>query len=458
MDTKSMDLGNDKISTIFWKYAIPSIASMLIMAAYFVADGIIVARGVGTTALAAVNLSIPLMMGTNAIILAISLGASIIISIMLAQKKYKEASNIFSVIFVTTIVIAILFTAVGLYFVEDISYAIGATEEIHGMVQTYLSVIMYFIVAFCLQITLSNAIRNDGNPNLALLSTLGGSLLNIPLDVFFVFVLHWGLFGAALATGMSQFIGAAVLFTHFLRKQGHLRFVLPHFSLPIIKRIVHNAIPLFIETVSIAIFFATMNILATKYYGTTGVSAFAIVGAVSMISTMFFVGIGQTNQPLISYNYGHGKHSRIHDIVKYSLKTTTVLSIATAAIVAIFSEQLVGVYVNVSAEPELVSLTIFALRLYSIGYIFTAINIALVKYFQSTEDRRSSLVLASLRAFVLLIPAALIVPKIFGGMGIWLVIPSVEIMIAILSGFIYWRSFSAKDLMDPQTPHFDLDE
>jgi Na+-driven multidrug efflux pump len=108
-----------------------------------------------------------------------------------------------------TTLIAILFTVIGLYFIEDISYAIGATEEIHGMVQTYLSVILYFIVFFCLQITLSNAIRNDGNPNLALLSTLGGSILNIPLDVFFVFVLHWGLFGAALATGMSQLIGAA---------------------------------------------------------------------------------------------------------------------------------------------------------------------------------------------------------------------------------------------------------
>lgn len=458
MDNKSMDLGNDKISTIFWKYAIPSIASMLIMAAYFVADGIIVARGVGSTALAAVNLSIPLMMGTNAVILAISLGASIIISIMLAQKKYKEASNIFSIVFVTSVIIAVMFTAAGLYFIEDLSYAIGATEEIHGMVQTYLSVILYFIVAFCLQITLSNAIRNDGNPNLALLSTFGGSILNIPLDAFFVFVLQWGLFGAALATGMSQFIGAAVLFTHFLRKQGHLRFVVPHFSLSIVKRIVHNAIPLFIETISIAIFFATMNILAAKYYGTTGVSAFAIVGAVSMISTMFFVGIGQTNQPLISYNFGHGKHSRIHDIVKYSLKTTTVLSIATVAIVAIFSEQLVSVYVNISAESELVSLASFALRLYSVGYIFTAINMALVKYFQSTEKRRSSLLLTSLRAFVLLIPAALIVPKIFGGMGIWLVIPSVEFMIAILSGFIYWRSFSARNMADLQTPHLNPDE
>ncbi|WP_342304328.1 MATE family efflux transporter [Methanolobus sp. ZRKC5] len=458
MDTKTIDLGNDKISTIFWKYAIPSIGSMLIMAAYFVADGIIVARGVGSTALAAVNLSIPLMMGTNAVILALSLGASIIISIMLAQKKYREASNIFSVVFATTTIIAVLFSATGLFFLEDISYAIGATEEINGMVQTYLSVILYFIIFFCLQITLSNAIRNDGNPKLALLSTLGGSILNIPLDAFFVFVLHWGLFGAALATGMSQLVGAAVLFTHFLRKQGHLRFVLPHFNLQIISRIVHNAIPLFIETISIAIFFATMNILAAKYYGTTGVAAFAIVGAVSMISTMFFVGIGQTNQPLISYNFGHGKHSRIHDIVKYSLKTTTVLSIATIAIIAIFSEQLVSLYVNVSAESELVSLTSFALRLYSVGYIFTAINIALVKYFQSTEDRRTSLILTSLRAFVLLIPAALIVPKIFGDMGIWLVIPSVEFMIAILSGYIYWRSFSARDVMDHQTPHFDLDE
>jgi Na+-driven multidrug efflux pump len=223
-------------------------------------------------------------------------------------------------------------------------------------------------------------------------------------------------------------------------------------------RIVHNAIPLFIETISMAIFFTTMNILAAKYYGTTGVAAFAIVGAVSMISTMFFVGIGQTNQPLISYNFGHGKHSRIHDIVKYSLKITTVLSIASVALIAIFSEQLISLYVNVSVESELVALTSFALKIYSVGYIFAAINIALGKYFQSTEDRRSSLILTIMRTFVLLIPAALILPKIFGGMGVWLVIPSVEFIVAILSGFIYWKSFSAKDIVVIQAPHYDYDE
>ncbi len=454
MNNKNMDPGNDKISTIFWKYAIPSIASMLIMAAYFVADGIIVARGVGSTALAAVNLCIPVMMGINSIILAISLGASIIISIMLAQKKYKDASNVFSVTFVTTCAFAIIFTVIGLTFIEEISYVLGASEDTLGMVQTYLSVILYFVTIFSLQINLSNAVRNDGNPNLALLSTLGGSILNIPLDAFFVFVLHWGLFGAAIATGMSQLIGAAVLFTHFLQKRGHLRFVLPHFNLQIMTRILHNAVPLFIETISMPVFFVTMNILATKYYGTSGVAAFAIVGAVSMLSTMFFVGIGQTNQPLISYNFGQGKHDRVHGILRYSLKTATLISILIVTTIAIFSKQLVSIYVDVDVQSELVLLTALALRLYSVGYIFTAINMSLVKYFQSTEDRRSSLVITFMRGFVLLIPVALIVPKIFGGMGIWLVIPSVEFIIAILSGYIYLKSLVTKEIggLHPHSP------
>jgi putative MATE family efflux protein len=439
-----MDLGNDKISTIFWKYAIPSIASMLIMAAYFVADGIIVARGVGSTALAAVNLCTPVLMGMNAVILGISVGASIIISIMLAQRKYKDASNIFSVIFVSSAIIGVLSTITGLFVLEDISYVIGATKEMHGMVKTYLSVILYFMIFFCLQITLSNTVRNDGNPNLALLSTLGGSILNIPLDAFFVFVLHWGLFGAAIATRLSQFVGALVLFTHFLRKQGHLRFVMPHFNLSIITRIVHNGIPMFIETISLTIFLATMNILAARYYGTEGVAAFAMVGAVSMILTVIFFGIGQTIQPLISYNFGHEKHGRIHEIVRYSLKVTTIFSLIMIAVIIIFSEQLISIYVDVSAHPDLVSLATLALRIYAIGYIFTAINIALVKYFQSIENRRSSLILTTLRAFILLIPVALILPIMFGRMGIWLVIPVVEFFITIISGLIYWKSVSAK--------------
>jgi putative MATE family efflux protein len=415
---------------------------MLIMAAYFVADGIIVARGVGSDALAAVNICMPLMLGINSVILSLAVGTSIIISILLARKKYMQANNTFSVLLTLTTAIALILTVIGLYFIENISYLIGSTTEIHGLVQTYLSVILYFIVFFCLQITLSNVVRNDGNPNLALLSTMGGSLLNIPLDVFMVFVLKWGIFGAAIATGLSQAVGAAVLSIHFIRRMGFLQFVSPRFNFHLLKRMFHNGIPVFFETVSIAIFIITMNILAAKYYGTAGVAAFAIVGAVSMLVTMFFVGIGQTNQPLISYNFGHAKYSRIHDFVSYSLKVTITIGLIMTGLAIGFAPQIVNVYIDTSVNPQLALLGVEALRIYAIGYVFTAINIALVKYFQSIEDRKLSLLLTSSRALSILIPVALIVPNLFGGGGIWFIIPIVEFCVTVISSYFYRKSKS----------------
>ena len=186
------ELAERNINSLFWKYVLPSIAMMIITSVYFITDSIFIGRGVGPEALAAVNLIIPFMMTANSIGMSLAIGASILISIYLSRKQFEKANNIFSNIFVINTLLAVFFIIVALLFSEKIVFLLGATPETAQLAVSYLSIILYFIFFFTMQMTLANVVRNDGNPNLAMYSTIAASILNIPLDALFIFKFGWG--------------------------------------------------------------------------------------------------------------------------------------------------------------------------------------------------------------------------------------------------------------------------
>lgn len=439
MEEKKMDLGQDKITSLFWKYAIPSVSTMLIMSIYFVVDGIFISRGVGSEALAAVNLCVPVTLIANAVTLSIAIGASIIISIFLSRREYKRSNNVFSILILTNVSIAVIFTIAGLFFSEDISFMLGANEEVLTLTQTYLSVILYFLIFFTLQCTLSTVVRNDKNPNLALVGSIFGSVINIPLDALFIFVFRMGVFGAAFATGLSQVTGLLILLTHFVFKKGDLRFQIPSIEFDILRRIFSNSAPIFISLIAAGTFMTIMNISASKYYGTSGISAYAVVGGISMFLMMVVVGISQTIQPLVSYNHGIGNKKRVKQIVYYAFFVGLIVCLVIMVGIFIFAEKLVGIYINPIAEHTLAQLTIQALRIYSLSFIFAPISLIYISYLQSIEDNKSAMIINFLRSLVVPVTIAYILPQVFGGIGIWLLIPCTELSIVSILFLLHLR-------------------
>lgn len=434
---KNINLQNGSIKSLFWKYTLPSVAMMLIMAVYFIVDAIFIGRGVGNEALAAVNLCIPLLMISGAITMALSIGASIIISIRLSQKKYDEANNVFSLLLLINILLAVFLTILGLFFIEELAHILGANEDTFPHVIKYLSISLYFLIFFSLQNTFSSVVRNDGNPNLSFIASLASSLINIPLDYVLIFVLGWGITGAAWATGLSQVIAVGILISHFLRKSGHLRFVLPKFNAPLFKEKIKNSIPVFISNISMPAILFVMNILSEKYYGTIGLSAFAIVGSISMFLMMMFAGIAQGIQPIVSYNWGIKKYKRVHETLKISFLYTSIISLVLVGLVYIFPKILINLYIV--DNLELTELTIKVLRFYILGFVFMGINLLLISYFQSIENRKIALLISLLRGVVFLILMAYLIPLFFGYVGIWFVILATEFLTLIFATIYYLK-------------------
>ncbi|MBN1184162.1 MAG: MATE family efflux transporter [Bacteroidales bacterium] len=431
------ELVEKNINSLFWKYTIPSIAMMLILSAYFITDSIFIGRGVGSEALASVNLTIPFMMIANSIGMSLAIGASIIISIYLSQKQYEKANKIFSNIFLINTVLAFIFMIVGFLFSDQIVLLLGATPDTVQLAVDYLSIILYFIFFFTMHMTLTSVIRNDGNPNLAMYATIMSSLLNIPLDALFIFKFGWGVKGAALATGLAQVTGVAVLLFHFILKQGRLKFTLPKFNFKEDNKIFINAIPIFIGNIFLPVSMFLMNNVAARTYSTLGISAFAIVNNISMFIFSIIIGISQGIQPIISFNFGQNKVNRMIKTLWLGIGNSLLVIVFLIVSILVFSEQIIGIYSSGKMDASLMNLTKEAIRIYVWGYVFLGSNFLFASYFQSIEFAKSATVINILRTTIILIPVAFLISLLLPDTFIWAIIMASEMitLIVILTSY-----------------------
>ena len=434
---KKNDLQNSSVKAVFWKYTLPSIAMMLIMSVYFIVDGMFVGKGIGSDALGAVNLCIPILMALNTITMALSIGASIVISIRLGRQEYAQANNVFSLLFWINMILVVILSTIGLMFLDEIAYLLGANEDTVVYATKYLSIIFYFMPFFTLQNTLSSVVRNDGNPNLSLVASVSSSLINIPLDYVLIFILNWGITGAAVATGFSQVLASLILITHFLFKKGHLRFIMPKFDAPLFKQQIINSVPVFISNISMPIIMFIMNLLSSRYYGMIGLSAYAIIGSISMFVMMIFFGMAQGIQPIISYNVGTNNTDRIKTTLKMGIFYSTLIALIISALIALFPEFLINLYIT--DNPDLLKLSVQALLIFMSGFVFEGANLLLVTYFQSIENNKMALLISIARTFVVMTLVALLLPVFFGAVAVWLVVPVTEVLVLLGIGIFYFK-------------------
>ncbi len=211
-------LGYQPIGHLLMRFAIPSVVSMLVNALYNIVDQIFIGTGVGYLGNAATTVSFPLQTIILALGTMIGAGASAYAAIKLGEKREQEAEHTLGNAFFMLVLAGIIIMVVGLVFLEPILYLFGATAKNFAYSQDYASIILLGTVFNLLGIGLSNMARTDGSPNIAMLSMIAGAVLNTILDPIYIFVFHWGVKGAAIATITSQIIGAVILVYYFLKK------------------------------------------------------------------------------------------------------------------------------------------------------------------------------------------------------------------------------------------------
>ena len=440
----SIDFKNMDIAALFRKLLLPTVLGMIFSALFVITDGIFVGKGIGSDALAAVNIVAPLWLFSTGIGLMFGVGASVVASIHLSHNKPKVARiNITQSIVVSSLLLMCTSTLFCL-FAPQVVHLLGGSERLEPLAVEY----MLWFVPFSAFTALLNSgmffLRLDGSPNFAMLCNITAAVLNIILDYLFIFPLGWGMFGAALASAIGTMIGAIMIIIYLFRHNCTLRFYPVKFSINSMKLMKRNigymcrlGSSAFLCEVAIACMMFAGNYVFISYLGEDGVAAFSIACYFFPIIFMVYNAIGQSAQPILSYNFGAGDTMRVRSAFRLALGTAVTCGLVFFALTALFNHQIVAMFIDRSYPAY--DIAVAGLPLFASGFIFFAVNIVSIGYFQSVERARPAMMVTVLRGFVFMVLCLLGLPLLLKVPGIWLAVPLAEILTFLVIMVIYYR-------------------
>ncbi|MFR9592825.1 MAG: MATE family efflux transporter [Rikenellaceae bacterium] len=438
----SIDWGRADIGKLYLKILIPTLLSMVSGILVTIADGFFVGRYVGSDALAAVNISAPLFLFSTAFALMFGVGCSVVASVHLSKGKVKAANiNVTQAVVVSSLLFSIISGYI-FFNSESVAVMLGATERLLPMVETYVRILSLSMVFYMLENIGLFIIRLDGSPNIAMWCVMFPSILNIIGDYILVAHYDMGIRGAVIATSGSIIIAGIMVLVYMLFFSKVLklyRLKLSIKSLLLTCRNIGYMVRLgsaaFLGEMAIAVMMFVGNYTFLKYYGEDGIAAYSIICYYFPIIFMVNNAISQSAQPIISYNYGAG----LTDRVRKSFRLTIVYGVGFATVITaavmLFAPQMVGFFLN-SSYPAY-DIASYGMPLFAMGYIFFALNMMFMGYYQSIENYKTANVISVLRGYILLIALFLAMPAVFGKIGIWLAVPTAEVITLVVVLILY---------------------
>lgn len=331
-------------------------------------------------------------------------------------------------------IFGIIFTIIGLFVIEPVARLLGATDEMMRYCLTYGRILLCGITFFLLQNSFQSFIVVANKPQFGLIITFIAGITNMILDVLLVYVFRFGVKGAAFATIISQFIGASIPLIYFIRKNNSLlKLVKTKFELKPILKVCSNGSSEMVTNASLSIVNMLYNFQLMKYIGPNGVTAYGIIMYVGFIFAGVYMGYSVGTAPIIGYNYGSKNNEELKGLLKKSLKLLCMSSVILTLLAEIFAKGLASIFVGY--DDTLLELTTNAIRLYSLSYIISWMNIFASSFFTALNDGLTSAIISFLRTLIFQIIMILLLPSIFGINGIWFSVVVAELLSLIVSIF-----------------------
>lgn len=440
----SIRFADEKVGHLFRRFLLPTVLGMVSSAVFIVTDGIFVGRGIGSDALAAVNIVAPLYTLATGFGLMFGMGGSIVASINLSRGKRRIASiNITqSAVVPTLLLVAATLLIIG--FPSGVLALLGTPGELLAPAGEYLFWFTLFLMPVGLFDILMFAVRLDDSPNFVMGCNMLAAGLNIFLDWLFIFVFGWGLAGAAVATGVGYALGAALMLGYMLRRSRTIRFTRLKMSWKSLRLTLRNTLymayagfPAMLNELAISCLMVVGNYTFLRYLGKDGVAAYSIACYLFPIIFMLYSGIVQAAQPILSFNYGAGSLGRVRQALRLSLATAAGCGLLLLAATLLFAPGLAGLFLAPDAPAYAIAGA--GLPLFAAGYPFFGINVVAIGYYQSLERSRLAMGLTFLRGIVLTMAAYLLLPRLLGVTGIWLAVPAAEAATTILIIFALYK-------------------
>jgi len=340
----------------------------------------------------------------------------------------------------------IILAGVTLAIPERIAVALGAQGATVALSSEYLWVTAWFYPAFGAAVMLSQFSRVDGRPTLAFVGMIGLTLANIVLDYLLVALLGWGIFGAALATGLAYSVGAVILLFPSLGPRSNLKIIRPFGSWFDMLKTAFNGFSEFLNEASGGLVLLMFNWILMRQVGATGVAAFTIVDYVIYFGILTFYGLAEGLVPLISVNFGGRKPNRILQFLLFGVVFNTLVGVALIGLLLIWPNELIGFFLQ-GEEPEIRALAISIISIVWPMFIFGGANIAISAYFTGMHCATQSALIALMRALLLPVGLILFFWSQFGFMGAFYALPIAEAITFVLCLFLL-RSRLPRQIVD----------
>ena len=433
MERDKLDFGNGKISRLFRAMFFPTLVGMLFNSLLNLCDGMFVGHGVGSNALAAINIVAPLFLVCTGTGLMFGIGASVIGSIRLSEGNVKSARIIMTQAYIVGTVIFGGVIALSLVFTKPVLWLLGCSQVLEPLATDYLLWLLPGLMFLYLQCVGMMLIRLDGAPKFAMAIQIVAALLNIFLDWLMVYPMDMGIKGASMATSISCIVGGLMVLGYFLFFAKTLRFYRLRMSVKSMLLTLRNTVYMMkigmatlIAELAIGVMMVAGNYVFMRALGESGVAAFSVGCYLFPLIFSISNAVAQAAQPIISYNYGAGHHQRVSQAKRVAVIAGAICGAVITVAMWIGAPLLTGIFLD-SSEPAYL-LAVGGLPLLGLCAIFFALNITFIGYYQSCEQSLRSIVFMLLRGIIFVVPGLFLLPQLLGTAGLWLAIPVSEFL------------------------------
>jgi len=442
-ESKTTALGTQSIGSLLIKQAVPASIGILVMSLNVLVDTIFVGQWIGSVAIAAINVVLPVSFFVAALGMSIGIGGSSILSRALGQKNQDKALQTFGNQITLTFVLITTLVGFCLYYTDSIVTAFGGRGLIFEPAKIYYTVLLWGVLFLGFSMMGNNVIRAEGQSKFAMWAMLIPSVSNLVLDVVFIKFLNMGMFGAALATTASYFLCFVYILWFFLSKHSALKINWTHFGLklPIVKEISSLGFVTLSRQAIVSVTYLLMNTILFDLGGEDSVTAYAIVGRMLMFALFPIFGITQGFLPIAGYNYGALHYDRVKETIYTALKYASILATVIFVLLMAFPDAITRMFTDNQAVLEQ---TPSAMRWVFAATPIIAIQLIGAAYFQAVGKATPALLLTLSRQGFFFIPLVLILPIYLGTTGVWMAFPISDVLSTLLTGWFLNREIKRR--------------
>ena len=439
----SNSFGTEPIGKLLIKQAVPASIGILVMSLNILVDTIFVGHWIGSQAIAAINVVLPVSFFIAALGMSIGIGGSSIISRALGAKQTSKALKTFGNQITMTIILTFTLVFFGLYHIENIIPVFGGKGTIFEPAKIYYRIVLYGVPFLALSMMGNTVIRAEGKPKFAMYAMMIPSITSLLLDVLLINVMDFGMMGAAWATTGSYILCFVFILWFFISKNSEMKISLPHFKLQ--RSIVAEISNLGSVTLSrqavVSITYLLMNNILFDFGGETSVTSYAIVSRMLMFALFPIFGITQGFVPIAGYNYGAKNYDRVKQTIRIAIIYAMVMASLVFVLLIGFPELITRMF---TTDALVIEKTPTAMR-----WVFAATPIIAVQligsaYFQAVGKSIPALLLTLSRQGFFFIPLIFILPLWYGELGVWMAFPVSDVLSTLLTGYILYRETSVK--------------